>query len=283
MPQYQAYGLRIDSALELPELSPDSSGARADICFRKKPVDLHREAAEGELGFHYPGVVSLLITSGMNVDVDVHEGADPRILRLILLGPLLGSLLHQRGFLVLHASAVEVDSRAVAFIGEKGAGKSTTAAAFNAQGYALLADDVVAIAPGSHLVYPGFGQLKLWRETAQSLTPSGATLPRLHPDLDKVGVKVVDRFAQKPRPLGRVYSLADGKNIEIQSLPPQQAFMELVKHSYTLKLLEATGSAQRHFRQAVDVAALAPVRRLVRPRSLQELSKLVAAVVADAA
>jgi hypothetical protein len=283
VPLYQAYGLRIDSVIELPELAPDSSGAAADIIFRKQRVDLSGDPRPDELGLQYPGVVSLRATAGKVVDVDVHADADARVVRLILLGPLLGLILHQRGFLVLHASAVEINSKAVAFIGEKGAGKSTTAAAFNAEGYALLADDVVAVAPKSHLVYPGFGQLKLWRETAEHLQSNASALPRLHPDLDKVGVRVPDRFSKTPRRLSRIYALTDGAEIAIQALRPQQAFMELVKNSYTLKLLEPTGSAQAHFRQAVDVAAKIPIRRLVRPRALASLSKIVAAVVADAA
>lgn len=293
MPKYEAYGLRIDSEFELPELFPAAVGAATDITFRRKHVQVENpsdpnssdaSAADSrEIGLHYPGIVSLLVTGRTTVDVDVQDGADARVLRLILLGPLLGLLLHQRGFLVLHASAVEIRSIAVAFIGEKGAGKSTTAAAFNAEGHLLLADDVVAVAPRSHLVYPGFPQLKLWREAAEQMTSNSALLPRLHPDLDKVGLRVPDRFGQAPRPLGRVYALADGAHVEIQSLSPSLAFMELVKHSYTLRLLQPTGSEETHFRQAVDLAARTPVRRLVRPRSLPLLSKLVDAVVADAA
>jgi hypothetical protein len=237
----------------------------------------------GEIGIRYAGIVSVHIKHGKTVDVDVHSGIDPRIIRLILLGPVLGLMLHQRGFLVLHSSAVEIGKSAVAFIGDKGAGKSTTAAAFNAEGFKLLADDVVAVAPETHLVYPGFPQLKLFREAAKHLTDGSENLHRLHPDLDKVGLRVADRFAEAPRPLRRVYALADGQELEFRALPPQQAFMELVKHSYALGFLQSTDSSETHFRQAVALASRAPVCRLIRPRSLLMLSNLVSAVVAHAA
>jgi hypothetical protein len=290
VPIYEAYGLRIDSAFELPELSPSTSGSIADITFRKQriesanPSDRVSDALPpDQIGIRYAGIVSLLIKDGTTVDVDVQPGIDPRIIRLILLGPVLGLMLHQRSFLVLHASAVEIGSSAVAFIGEKGAGKSTTAAAFNAEGYALLADDIVAVAPETHLVYPGFPQLKLFREAAKHLTAGSENLHRLHPDLDKVGLRVANRFAHSPRPLRRVFALTDGPDLEIQSLPPQQSFMELVKHSYALSFLQSTNSSETHFRQAVALASRAPVCRLIRPRSLPLLSNLVAAVVANAA
>lgn len=164
MLSYHAYGLHIDSIFELPELSPAPAHAAADITFRKHRVEPQkpRDARTGpaiaassrEISISYPGIVSLLITDGELVDVDAQPKIDPAILRLILLGPILALVLHQRGYLVLHASAVELNSTAVAFIGDKGAGKSTTAAAFNAEGYALFSDDVVAVAPESHLVYP---------------------------------------------------------------------------------------------------------------------------------
>ena len=57
----------------------------------------------------------------------------------------MGAALHQRGILPLHANAVEIDHRAVAFMGASGAGKSTLAAWFHDQGYPILADDVCVI------------------------------------------------------------------------------------------------------------------------------------------
>ena len=66
-------------------------------------------------------------------------------------------LLQQRGYLVLHASAVAAGGTAVAFLGHAGWGKSTTAAALYAQGYGLVTDDVLAVemSSGRLMVPPG--------------------------------------------------------------------------------------------------------------------------------
>jgi hypothetical protein len=89
---------------------------------------------------------------------------DEHVLRLYLLGPALGVLLQQRGLLVLHASAVAIGERVVAFVGESGWGKSTTAAALERRGHTVVADDVCALhLRGSEdpLVFPAIPRLKL--------------------------------------------------------------------------------------------------------------------------
>ena len=57
----------------------------------------------------------------------------------------MGILLHQRGRMVLHASAVNINDGAVAFMGHNGAGKSTTTFSFMASGYPLVADDILSL------------------------------------------------------------------------------------------------------------------------------------------
>jgi len=73
---------------------------------------------------------------------------------------------------VLHASAVSIDGKAAIFLGPRGAGKSTTtAAAFGAEGYSVLEDDVVAIRfdEGVLTVVPGVPQLRLKSDAAAAL------------------------------------------------------------------------------------------------------------------
>ena len=70
------------------------------------------------------------------------EGSLGSDIRVFLLGSCLGALLHQRGVLALHASAIETDQGAVLFMGDSGMGKSTTLQAFIKRGYKMLADDI---------------------------------------------------------------------------------------------------------------------------------------------
>ncbi|HEU0044458.1 HprK-related kinase A [Sphingomonas sp.] len=59
-----------------------------------------------------------------------------------------------RRHLLLHASVVERDGRAVVMTGESGAGKSTLAALLMGQGWRLLGDEFAMLAPDTGLLHP---------------------------------------------------------------------------------------------------------------------------------
>ena len=90
---------------------------------------------------------------------------------------------------MLHASAVNVNGCGVVFLGDKLAGKSTTAAAFVAAGHGLLTDDILAIdfdAPGGPMIRPGFSQLKLDEQASVGvLGEHGTAIPSVLPGLPK--------------------------------------------------------------------------------------------------
>jgi HprK-related kinase A len=66
--------------------------------------------------------------------------------------------LGQRRYLLLHASAVERDGKALLMTGESGAGKSTLAALLMTRGWRLLGDEFVLLDPAAGMVH-GFPRL----------------------------------------------------------------------------------------------------------------------------
>jgi hypothetical protein len=205
-------------------------------------------------------------------------GADERVLRLFVLGPSLGVLLHQRGLLVLHASVAALNGSAVAFLGWKGAGKSTIAAALYARGHSLISDDLLAIDIGGAAepaALPGFPQLKLWPDTIVSLGGDAADLPTLHPQFDKRAQRAAARFQAAPLPLRRIYVLESGIRLEIEPIAGQAALAQLLCHSYAARFLGPAGAGAEHLRRCAHVAARVPLYRLRRPDSLDHLDDLI--------
>lgn len=74
----------------------------------------------------------------------VPEGPEG-VIPIIIAGTVSAFVLAMGGRCVLHGSAVEVDGRAIAFVGISGQGKSTMAAMFCARGASLVTDDVLPL------------------------------------------------------------------------------------------------------------------------------------------
>lgn len=203
----------------------------------------------------------------------------------------LGLLLHQRGLLTLHASAVEVNGVAVAFVGYKGAGKSTTAAALYGQGHALVTDDLLVLqqnACGTIDAYPGIPQLRLWPEAvAASLDEDPELLPRNSAASVKRLRNTSQQFATASHPLQCIYVLdfqpEGAEGITISPLVPRDACIEMIRHSYALHYLGNEGASAPHLKQSSLLSQQVAVRKLLRPRALDALPQLVAAIEADVA
>jgi hypothetical protein len=223
------------------------------------------------------------VQKGREIIIDPAPGVSDQMLRLVLLGPCIGAILYQRGSLPLHASAVATDGVAVAFMAERGWGKSTTAAAMHARGHALVADDITAIRfddVGNPNVLPGYPQFKLWPDAAAFLGDVPEDLPKLNPDLEKRGRPVFTAFETASLPLERIYVLDQGESPGIKSLTPQEAFSKLVHHTYGRQLFQAVRTST-HFAQCAKIVRSVSMRGLKRPYSLDCLTEVVRLIEED--
>ena len=169
-----------------------------------------------------------------------------------LLGPVLGVLLRLRGVTCLHASGVAFGEKAVAFVGSEGAGKSTTAAALALRGYAILSDDVVALAErdDTFYVHPAYPYLCLWPESVESLYGSAEALPRFSANYDKRCLSLPKqelRFADRALPLAAIYILGDRRGDPaplVEEVPPQQVFLSLVANTFGTNVVDGSMRAK---------------------------------------
>jgi hypothetical protein len=239
-----------------------------------------------QLRIFWRGVGTFLIRLGREVVIEPEPATEDAVLRLFLLGPVMSILLHQRGFLALHASVVSIGSAGIGFLGDKGWGKSTTAAAFNARGHALVADDILAVSPctlGAPIVQPGPPHFKLWPEAvAASFGDDPSALTRLRSKGEKrLRVANYD-VGRKPIPLRRLYVLARGKTLESIPMSSSMALMALVQHSFLSGILRSLGESGDNFLQCSRLVQAVPVHRLQRPMDLNGLGEIVRLVEAEA-
>jgi hypothetical protein len=112
----------------------------------------------------YAGICDVTLDCGART-ITVHRApeADRGLIPVFLEGSVLAHTATAEGLLILHASAVEVEGRGLAIVGQPGAGKSTLAALLCAAGARLVADDALRVdATGAGTVcFPGALGLRL--------------------------------------------------------------------------------------------------------------------------
>jgi hypothetical protein len=284
---YRAYGLSIRSELRLPELAP-GTGSAFDVSLRLRSVAQPQLQAGSATAFefqpsvqllHWRSVGSFLIRDAREIDIDPAPGIDEDLLRLPLLGPVMALLLHQRGMLVLHASAVAMGARSAVFLGDKQAGKSTAAAALVARGHRLLTDDVLAIdfpAAGPRIM-PGFPHMKLDPESAERfLREVAVASPTAIPGTNKRRLQFTAPFSQSDVAPGCFYVLNRGPAARISVLSPHDAFVALVRFSYVGRFGSGAvtpSTAAVHLRQCAALVRASRICTLELPHDLDRLGE----------
>lgn len=278
-------GLTIESDLELP--GADAAHAEAGTCLSivhagSRPVP--PEPAPGELlqrAFSRNGpLYSTSRDVGDTVTLRIHGRADfeispdrrrvrafsdpacaPELLGLLASGNLLAMVLALRGETVLHASAVELAGRAVAFVAPSGAGKSTLAALACGRGARFVTDDLLRTAQS-----PEGGTSCLRGPTHNRLRSGAACLAGTQQAARRTSVD--GRTVWQPPP-SSAYSCAlaaivlprpvrNRTTLRLHRLEPGAAVLELTRRPRLLGWIDSE-IRQRTFTNLCRVASTVPV------------------------
>jgi hypothetical protein len=290
---YYAFGLRIRSDLEFAELTPTDAGP-ADLEIHlgptgyAKPQDLEDtvfEFHEDKIFMCWPIVGGFLLTGTSRIDIEPTPGIDPAWIAFPLLGPVISILLHKRGSLIMHASAIAIGNKSAIFAGDKMAGKSTTAAAFIRAGHELLTDDVLSVefGPDGPWISPGFPQLKLAEDAENAMALSNAERsPVLHPGFEKRQSRLTSGFSNEKIQPTRVYVLQRGTKAEITPLEPVEALKAVIQFSYIIRFQShRMGAEPGHLANCAKFTNLVQVCRLEVPTGLHLIDQAVRLVESD--
>jgi len=254
-------------------------------------------AARQEQGFllRYVGLADFVVNlKGTEIILVRAEAVNSReTLAHLLLDQALPMVLGLRGIPTLHASTVVTAHGVCGFLGPTGAGKSTLAASFSAAGYPALGDDCLAIIEdGGFFAIPAYPGLRLWTDSAQSLSPDWSSAPAVAHYTRKrriLNAPAVAGFPARLERLAAIYCLAretgsDGPGgafaPAVEPLRPNEAFLQLLSASFMLDITDRS-VLTRNLRFIERLLNAVPVRRLRIPDGFSSLPKVREAVLED--
>jgi hypothetical protein len=310
MTRHLVYGLVVQSDRSLFAGKADPGDARPDIVVRHAD----EEVASGPPGdgrllldyrhdddVHYycearpDGGYRLVFVDACEFDIsgdlrDVvvrrHRGAVVGIEDVLSSGALLAWQLYMRGVLVLHASAVQVGGRAVAFTGASGRGKTTMATIMCAAGTPIVTDDLlrVDLTDGSPRVRLGSSELRLRKgadELAADFDPDSAPDRRLSADERQVlrpPAEATDRL-----PLSAIFVPVPGEAdapIRIERLSAVDALFGILRVPRLYGWVDE-GVTRRQFEQTAALVQEVPLFVLHVPWGPPFSSEIVPRIVAE--
>ncbi len=294
---YKAFGLSIASDFLLPPLAACPKPTVAiDLTIKRgqlppKPsfvsskayrAGINAQFAQTEsdrLWLDWPPLISFMAVNGNELIVDTTQ-TDDHIISLFTLSEALGLILFQKGYFLLHGSAIRIGNAGIIFIGEPGAGKSTTVAAFAGKGYSVISDDMVCIRlslTGYHQLIPAFSQIKIWESSVKGLQLQQETMTPVREGVDKFSWHESITFEEEAVPLKQIFVLLppNEPGSGPAPIPSSQVPVELLHH-FPLPDTLLTGKALKdYFEKSVAIAKTTPLYRMSRPANFMALHAFV--------
>ena len=315
VPTYEWADLRLSTDFDLPEL-PGGAGESSANAWTVRRSEGRPRLSPPRQWFHHwlqpdgarwlsfsrhPGGYLLRFPSLADFDVrpearEIHgylaSGTPGNTFNHLLLDhvmPLVAGSAHR---LALHASVVNVDGRAVAFLGASGQGKSTLAASLARRGHTVLSDDccILCRTATGFDVSPTYPGLRLFPESISGvLGDTGA--PRLEVAHYSSKQRIVPGdsggpFMNRRVTLGALYviapqtTLALATRVRISARTSRESALAIIGGTFCLDVTDVR-RVREGFELAAEAASSNPVRLLAFPWNLARLDQVAGEIVDD--
>lgn len=290
------YGLAVRSEVPLSGL-PEANVEEPDINIRIGNIREENEEIRGPentikstpsgIYFYWKSIGAFLVKNSEVVIVDPSPGVDDCLLQLPIFGPVMATVLSGRRFLVLHASAVEREGKAIAFLGPKGTGKSTTAAAMCMNGYQLVTDDMLVLdmyQDSQPVAAPGPFMLKVREDTAGLLSIDHAKI--FKPDHPRFRKKIYSPDADSPGrsfPIETMYFLDIGTEISLTTLHGKEKLIHIISSVYGTGSLDRVLSREKgdRLRKCKALANSVRSKKITRLDDVEAINDLASRILKD--
>ena len=283
MHQYWGFGLRIASEFEIPELLAEREGS-AEVTVKYGTVpEFHGQLqrfdgcnigiGEKDYFLEIPATCRYYVDDELHITVEPFEGIDGRSVRIYLLATVMAFVLHRRGHVPLHASAIRRGNELILLSGDSGSGKSTALAGLSDKGYQVFSDDVCVLShTAQNLVWASasYPMIKLWEDAVEKLDSSaytGKDFP-VKKGIEKYGYFFHDSFSKERLPVKRIIILRkseSGGRSSVKELQGLAKFAALEQQVYRKSLVTTPQQQTIPFNAIAMLANQCQVFEITRP------------------
>ena len=189
-------------------------------------------------------------------------------------------ILEREHHIALHASAVgDGDQNAWIFVGNSGAGKSTTALELMRRGMQILADDLVMIDGMTGRLMSAMPSLRLFDRPDE--VPEAIDGEMVMPEIEKFWYQLPERDGEAPNPRVRAIFLLspdpEADEVRLEEIRGREATVGVIAQSFDLTEAVDDWRAAR-FRTLCKLAREIPVYRVIYARDRRDSPRQVEAV-----
>ena len=220
-----------------------------------------------------------------------HTSVENRLIEMLLLSTVLPYWLETQGYLSLHSAAVSWNDQAILIMGDSHSGKSSLCAALVNQGLLLVSDDVcvIGINDQQFILYPAYPMMRLWPDTANSISNNIDRFANVCSTTSKKIVPVGDgwgAYNSKPCLLKNIYfpvRRQEGGNnkVTFSDIRPADALFRLLEHSPVGKLMSKTDKQTQRISQFSAIIEYTNIRLIEYPSSYDQLPDVARALIND--
>ena len=287
---YWAYGLTIESEINLPELI-QIPHSRPDCVIKtgKTPIKIEGPGTVNRDKIQFNRTEYLLelpnciyyARNGKEIILNIKDSEDTKTLRHFLLTTALAAILQQRNKIMLHAGAVQTEKGLIVICGNSGAGKSTTLQYLRSHGYRIFSDDVLVLeefSDGEIKAFASYPVLKLWDKSFDVLgMDKMSDQNKLREYVNKYRLNTQPEFCMDAQPIRMIIELEkDDTLIEpaIKQLNGYEAYVSLYLQLYRTALAETVKKDQENFIQLSRILSKTPLYKIKRPGEKNTLENI---------
>jgi hypothetical protein len=287
---YTVFGWNISSDIELLELWEGDENAAVDVVIKRAelPDNLDGAVKKG-IGYqikpqHYfltiERVAKFHVIDGKEIQIDIHPEAQLKDVKVFLYASVFGGLCHLRGTLPLHAGAIMYNGDAYLFTGNTGAGKSTTVAALQKRGYAVLSDDLAPLkfnTLNQATLSQGISRIKLWGDALDQISIPYLPEDQIRDDVKKFHTPINKKLEESDFSVRKIFVLEPHGKEELTctELMGKNKIVEVMKHTFRTQLIDGFDLKKSHFEKCAQLINQVQIYKIRQPRKENKLEDLI--------